>query len=583
MPAGRPWDYLPDFDPDKPGAAVPYRQAAPAGAAGSKVAKQFADTAKDVGRQAFVGWNEGVLKAPGMIMGDLPLAGVGGTSWVLDKLQHERGPFAKYDPIGLALGAMNPSGKPRPMPTAQDFQNYPLGSQATRRRARDYLGFEYPDEPTTSLGKITRAAAEQVPAAILTGGRSAVGMSALRGGLGGAGAEVASQLFPGSAIAPFVGGLLGSFAPEVVRGTKNFFTPNMTAQAADDAERLMGMGIPVYPGQAASTPIVNSMHSTAKRLSVLPTDAVGRQDSAVNRALSRTIGQDTDNLRDAAAAGRQQMGAEYDAIRGRTVAMFDTRASRDLKRIERWAQQNVTDPSELKLVMNKIQEVRSAVARGKGAIRGQTYKTLVGEGGSLKRLTDATQPYLQQVGKDIRGAIDGMFERSMSSADAAAMRRLNTQYRHLKAYEPLVAKAPGGQVSEQRLPARLATFTQGNTAYGNAGMPVADAISKGAYLMKDVPNSGTSDRLAAAALMVGSGQINPGLMAGFAVPPLVERALESQTLMRAMIAKQRRLAGTAGARGAAPRLLPAAVGVNAAIGQGGQNFAPILPGLLAGP
>ena len=592
MPQGRPWEYDPVFDPDKP--ATPRgRSTAPQGPAGAKrdrLARQGADLAKDVGWQGLQGFAEGALKAPGMLLGDLPLALASGANASLDALQSTS---RNYNPIGLALSAFNPEGTPRSQPTAETYENYPLGSAAQRRFLRDYVGFEDPVPAKTNLGRYVGAGAEMIAPAVATGGRNML-TAAGRGFLGGVGAEGMGDLFPNSPLARVFGGLLGAYSPELVRGAGRAMIPNMTKRAADDAEELMRLGIPVAPGEAASNPLLTSLYGGAKQTSVIPSSFTGRQDAAINRTLSRTIGENSDDLGEAMASARARLGQTYDDLRSRTTAAFDTKAARALKSLERRAARDITDPNQLALVQRKIEEVRSAAAKGKGYLAGAQYKNLVGEKGSLSVLRNRAEPYMQEFGDDLKGVIDDMFERSMSTADAAAMKAANRQYRNMKLYEQPLANQSAGAI-DQKLPARMASFTQGRSAYGDAGLPDAAAVARGAQsVLKSIPDSGTPRRVVAGGILTGLGgavagasPVGAGAVAGAAALPMAaERILESQRLMRAMIAKQRAMAA---ASGAAPRLAPGAVapallGINAGL-KGGQHLTPVMPGpgLLAYP
>lgn len=589
MPDGRPWDYLPDYDPSKDTKSRPSK--APAGAKGAGLAKQFSDITKDVAWQGLQGFSEGAMKAPGMLLGDLPLAIGSGVNYALDGLQSTS---SSYNPVGLALSAFNPSGAPRSQPTAETYENYPLGSAAQRRFLRDYAGFEDPVPAKTALGRYVGAGAEMIPAAVATGGRSLLA-SAGRGFLGGVGAEGMGDLFPNSPMMRVIGGLLGAYSPELARGSVNAMIPNMTKRAADDAEELMRLGIPVAPGEAASNPLINSLYGGAKQTSLLPSSFTGRQDAAINRTLSRAIGENSDDLGEAVASARTRLGQTYDDLRSRTTAALDSKAVRALKSLERRAARDITDPSQLKLVQNKIAEVRAAAAKGKGYIKGAQYKNLVGEKSSLSVLTNNRDPYLKTVGGDLVKIVDDMFERSMSTADAAAMKAANRQYRNMKLYEQPLANQSAAAI-DQKLPARMASFTQGRSAYGDAGMPEAAAVARGAQsVLKSIPDSGTPRRVVAGGILTGMGgaiagasPVGVGAVAGAAALPMAaERALESQRLMRAMIAKQRAMAAASGARG--PRFAPGAVspallGINAGL-KGGQHLTPVLPGpgLLAYP
>lgn len=555
---------------------------------------EAANVASDVAEQSAYGTAEGAFKLPATMLGDLPLfvgdMAARGAEALYNKGANTVGSLrtlltegpsaavAREKSRANRYGAMadwyQPDSGGNPFAYERDPSvKYP--SEHWRGALRDYAGLQDAPAPRTAAGRVARTATEQIAPALVTGGAS-LGKNVLRSVAGGAGAETARQIAPGSTLAQVAGGILGAYGPEAWKTAKYFMTPNMSLPAAQTAERAMAAGIPIHPGTAADSPLVNFTYSTAKRGSLFPSQAVAQQDDAVNRLLSRAVGEDTPNLSDAVKAADTRLGQTYDSLRSRTAAQFDTKASRAIKSIMSDARRNLSEPTNLTLVEKKVEAVLRSVQSGRGAIAGKGYKYLVGKNGALAEIINHNNPVVAEYGKRLKGVVDDMFERSASTADAAAMKQANTQYRNLATIKPLLrSKDEAGQVSAQRIPQRIAAATHDNVAVGKANLPEMEAIADAAPLMRHPPDSGTAMRS-----MIGGGLLTglsmeptiaaAGLAATGVVAPITERIFESQKLMRAMIDKAK-------ARGGAP-MPPVAIPKAPAIGllatQGGQYLSP---------
>jgi hypothetical protein len=124
-------------------------------------------------------------------------------------------------------------------------------------------------------------------------------------------------------------------------------------------------------------------------------------------------------------------------------------------------------------------------------------------------------PNIRAAARDIREALDGAMERSAPPDVVNNLRQARGQWRNLRTIEPLVAKAPTGDISPALLQGRVNTSFSGThgAAYGGGG-DLKTLSDIGQRFMKEPPSSGTAERGMLMHLLGGAGAGGLGVLSG---------------------------------------------------------------------
>jgi len=203
---------------------------------------------------------------------------------------------------------------------------------------------------------------------------------------------------------------------------------HIVAPVANMAKRFIGLGVPIKTGQIPGAPLSTKLFSST-------TD---KQLSKFNRAVSRTIGADTDNIsnttlfgnpgeRAGGAAGR--IGSAMEKLTGRyAISQGDDEFPRTLARI-RQAAESELGGDDLKRVAKHLDELD--VAWNKGAITGEQYQRLTNFNSPIYRDLAGNNPDRSFFAGEIKGALDDAWERALPSDSAGEWRTLKQQYKNV--------------------------------------------------------------------------------------------------------------------------------------------------------
>lgn len=530
------------------------------------------NTLKDAAWQGYAGVNEGALKAPGALFGDLPL-------YAIDKLTRAGDFFGR-----LSAGAMGgKKGYDDYKPSAYDvnYKDNPLGSNSVRTMERELLGFGDPGEPQTGLGRTARTAGEFMGGAAVTGPMTLGNMG--RAALGGVGSKLAGDAFPDSEIAPVVGAIAGSSLPGVAGSLATAAVPNMTPRMASDVRELRSRGVPVFPGQAAQNPAVNNVWDMSRNLSVFDNGSKIQQDKAFTRAASRTMGANSEDITQGVLDGTQRrLAARLNRIYGQTtVPQGDAPLLRDLARIEADATRAL-QPQQVAYVQRALDEVRGAFANGdaNGADVWNMFKR-----GSVSALNNAQQsadPVISTLARDIKNSLVDTLERNAPQGFRDALRETNQQYANYSTLKKMPQLSGTDDVSPGSM---LNTVVN---KQGGVRGSIGRLAKAGKNALKPVRSSGTAERamvmsmLGAGGAGTVAGLLNPlamgGVAAAAAAPMGMRGLLESQWLMDAML---RKAAGRNNALGRV-RMNALAPGAPTAINAAAQGVSTMQPRFVSG-
>lgn len=290
--------------------------------------------------------------------------------------------------------------------------------------------------------------------------------------------------------------------------------PN-TAALAQTARN--NFGIPVGAGEVSANPTVRFLNSVVNKL---PGSGGGAHreatQTAFNRSIAETFGENAERITpQVMARARDRIGAVFEDVATRTPTIqADPRFATDLRRTIRDAQATMS-AGEVEPLIRQVQNIAGLVDPQTNTITGQVYQNLTRRGTPLDRAMQSPNPNIRNAARDIREALDDVMERSATPEAVADLQAARGQWRNLRTVEPLVAKAPTGDISPALLQGRVNTSFKGThgAAYGGGG-DLKQLADIGQRFMKEPPSSGTAERGMLMHLLGGFGSGVAGLAAG---------------------------------------------------------------------
>lgn len=342
----------------------------------------------------------------------------------------------------------------------------------------------------------------------------------------------------GEAVPSALGSLAGKAAPAI----------SAAKQAAIDTAQQYN--IPLHLSQVTDSKFLQTLASASKYLPFSgSSSAQAAQNTAFNRALSSTIGQQADDLTPAVMdAAKSANSAGYDALFGRNSVQLDPQTSQRLGAIWQQASQDLPADQQ-KIVQNQILKYVQAAQDNGGSIPGRLYQNVRAD---VQNVEGQNAPAKYLVGQ-VRKAMQDAANNSFGGQDAAQLQALNNQYSNIKILNKALGQAQGANYSVN--PANLWRLI--NTKYGSSP-EMRDLAQLGQAALKDpIPDSGTAGRLLSYVSLLG-GAAAPQTVA---IPALagatVGRALNSPMAARVLpYAGQNMLLGLSRLTQPAPELLP---------------------------
>ena len=290
--------------------------------------------------------------------------------------------------------------------------------------------------------------------------------------------------------------------------------PN-TAALAQTARN--NFGIPVGAGEVSSNPTVRFLNSVVNKL---PGSGGGahreNMQTAFNRSIAETFGENADRITpQVMAQARDRIGAVFEDVANRTPTIHaDPQFAHALRRTILDAQATMT-AGEVEPLIRQVRNIAGLVDPRTQTITGEIYQNLTRRGTPLDRAMQSQNPNIRNAARDIREALDDVMERSATPEAVADLRQARAEWRNLRTVEPLVAKAPTGDISPALLQGRVNTSFKGThgAAYGGGG-DLKTLADIGQRFMKEPPSSGTAERGMMMHLIGGFGSGVAGLAAG---------------------------------------------------------------------
>jgi len=357
---------------------------------------------------------------------------------------------------------------------------------------------------TTLAGKAADLAVRSAGGAI-TGGASAalvdpkeaLSGAAIGGALPGAAKAIGTGAqFVGNKLLGMVRG--GAVAPEVVAL----------------AQRAGELGIDVPADRIANSKPLNAL---AASLNYIPfSGRAGTErtmQDQLNRALSRTFGQDSDNVTGALRTARSQLGGEFDRVLQGNQVQVDTPFLDALSQAEQRAEAELGSDGA-RVIKNQIEEILGK--GGTGSIDGQAAYNIKR---TLDRIGKRNSPEAYYAG-DLRRDLMDALNRSLTPEEAAAFATTRKQYGNMLSLEKLAQNGAEGDVSI----AKIANMKN----IGNSDLQELADISA-QFLRAREGQHGAMQRVGIGAAGAALGGI-PGLVAGAAAGRATNAALNSNML-----------------------------------------------------
>lgn len=360
--------------------------------------------------------------------------------------------------------------------------------------------------------KAAGAAAEAVNAGRLAGALGAAGDALLvpktlktAAALGGAQAALEPVGTRGSrALNTLVGtgfGIAGRQLPRVAGILAHPLKPEVQALA----QRAKELGIQVTPAQLSDSTFVKTLRSVVGKFPFSGSDAAkAAQAGQFRQAVAQTFGEQLDPENPAItpevmARAKSRIGDLFNRAASHGVPV-DTQFGKELTGLRDEASQVLT-PEQMAPINKQIGNIFDKVDEN-SKISGQAYQALTSKGSPLSRALSGTDPNVRFYAGGIKDILDSAMERNGNAIQKAILSEARPQYKALKTIEPLVAKAPSGEISPALLLQQVAKKTP-SMAYGGGG-DLADLGRIGQAFLKDsIPDSGTAQRVGIQNFMMG--------------------------------------------------------------------------------
>lgn len=273
--------------------------------------------------------------------------------------------------------------------------------------------------------------------------------------------------------------------------------PTVSPDIAPLAARAADFGIPLRLDQVAPSRARNTLQKVSQEIPFSGANAFEEtQRAAFNKALAKTIGQDSDKL-DPTTIQRflKDSGGKFDSVlKGRTIPVDDM-FSTQLTKIAEDASLTATDDAA-KAVYKNIGKLRDDLL--KGTVSGERLAAQRSE--LLKRQASAQGPIKDSIG-DIIDAIDDLAERNLPEDAIQTLAQARREYRNFKTIEPLLEKATDGSINPTQLLNRVASSKYIKASRNEVGQD--DLIDLARIGKEFLPAKGGSDTVQKAALAGG--------------------------------------------------------------------------------
>ena len=238
------------------------------------------------------------------------------------------------------------------------------------------------------------------------------------------------------------------------------------------------------------------------------------QRLAFQKALFKLGGENADVATQEAMAGmKSRIGGVYDDIASRNNINVDQQLKDALDNIADVRNLNTMDANKRPIVEQYLQNFNAGPVGS--TFSGQGYQATRSMLDKQAKALTQSNPAEAQALRDIRNAVDEAMGRSVSPADAAALKKANNDYAVMKAIEGATDPTTAA-ISPAKLINSLATRDKGRVLYGKGSQELNDIAKVGkAFISPAVGDSGTAQRQMMIKMLTGGGVGALGTMAAY--------------------------------------------------------------------
>lgn len=360
----------------------------------------------------------------------------------------------------------------------------------------------------TAIGNSLRTGS--APARIAKG----IVAGAASGGLVGAGTAQDDQRIQGARQGAIFGGSVGAAVPAVAAAgskLKQAVIPEIDEGISLLAQRAKDFGIPLSADQLSPTRARKTVQKISQEIPFSGVDKFEQnQRRAFTKALSRTIGQDSEDLGPSTVRKfLSDAKSKFDGVlKGETVR-FSPDDVKILDQIAVNADETI-DPGLASIVKKNINNLKKSLSKGQisGELLSSTRSELIKKS---TRTQGGAKPYLQ----DLIEFLDDNIEKSLSPEKSSLLKQTRREWRNFKTIQPLLKKSTDGTVNPTELINKVNSskyIDSSKSALGDDDLIDLARIGK-----EFLPKSGGSDTFQKT--VFGTGAAGIGLTA-LANPPL---------------------------------------------------------------
>ncbi|MUV13596.1 hypothetical protein [Noviluteimonas gilva] len=307
-------------------------------------------------------------------------------------------------------------------------------------------------------------------------------------------------------------------------------------------------GITLTPAQLSDSKALKFIQSQLERMPIIGGSKKTEQQIAqFNRELAKTIGEDADVVTpEVYAAAKKRMGREFEDLTGRNSLDVSPDLLRRLEAIR--SEAALAGDDAQKAVGNALDSIYARLGTGveggaqdgttsalMGGMPGRAYQALDSQLGQVTKLGTPASHFVGQIRSAMRGAMDD----SITPADSAAWKTLRQQYGNRKTLRDLVAKGDGGPISPASLMGRVNANNAGKEAMASGGRGELGELARIGQRIKEPPSSGTAERLSPVLLGAAGATNLPLTLAALLGGSAVKKGLDSDFLARLLLAEGR--------------------------------------------
>lgn len=317
-----------------------------------------------------------------------------------------------------------------------------------------------------------------------------------------AGMGAASSVIGGTVL-PAVGRVAGS----AVRRVAGALSPEISPEVAALATQAQRLGIPVSRAQLSDSAFLKTLASQVEKMPFTGGTATRNiQQDAFNRAVSRTIGEDSPVVnQELYNTAKTRLGNEFERLSSQNNLQVTPALMSDVNSVISNADRFGTGDAA-RVIRNLASDLRDKLDPSTMTIPGAAYQAMDSQMSKLMKSGDPTSVFIG----DLRDAIRTGMDHSISPTDAASWMNVRGQYRNLKAIRDIVGKAGvDGDISPAQLMGRMNANNASKEAMAMGERGDLGTVARiGRQFVQDrIPNSGTAQRLVAASLAGGSAGI----------------------------------------------------------------------------